>query len=537
MKESTNPAQIGDENLSSTMDDRAKRICDECGVSREEAIYYLDGFLWDVDAAIEACRSQTLQLPSLTLESSPGNEKSAPEAPYKPPLMTDSRPSSSQPPNQLRNELIKSFCEAAFGFGATVEEAIQYLERRDWDPNKAFNCFFEERRRTPSQRKSNPQTYRPTTGRSNTKLTIGRSNSQDASPLMGLASSSQSYQKGFSGDKASMAEAKSELMQDFLRRLPLPSQFQNHLTEGQSSGKEVDPTGSLEEGGGEYIPEARPLMASTHVKIQDIQESTSLAQIKEGTLSPPMVSEESPEAQPSPTVSNLSMSSGQLPDSPEQPCQLKREYIDSFCEAAGGFTRDEAIAYLRLCNWDVNQAVGCLIEDDPYEEETSDVQASHGSQNQGYLEEDETGSFSSSRIAKLPYLNLCSPINAGSSETGNVTVAIPGNVSSHVEVENLKDNGVEEDSSTEITHVPITTTIEIWMADGGSGTQAWIPFRSDQTVRDIRNSVEALSPAANNRDYYFKSDTGVEYKDLNTTVHTITSGSRGSTTLHQLYYT
>ncbi|ESQ51891.1 hypothetical protein EUTSA_v10017728mg [Eutrema salsugineum] len=353
MKESTNPAQIGDENLSSTMDDRAKRICDECGVSREEAIYYLDGFLWDVDAAIEACRSQTLQLPSLTLESSPGNEKSAPEAPYKPPLMTDSRPSSSQPPNQLRNELIKSFCEAAFGFGATVEEAIQYLERRDWDPNKAFNCFFEERRRTPSQR----------------------------------------------------------------------------------NGKEVDPTGSLEEGGGEYIPEARPLMASTHVKIQDIQESTSLAQIKEGTLSPPMVSEESPEAQPSPTVSNLSMSSGQLPDSPEQPCQLKREYIDSFCEVANGASPKEAIACLNRCKGNLVDAISYFFEN-------------------------------------------------GSSQMG-----------------------------------------------------AWIPFRSDQTVRDIRNSVEALSPAANNRDYYFKSDTGVEYKDLNTTVHTITSGSRGSTTLHQLYYT
>lgn len=109
--------------------------------------------------------------------------------------------------------------------------------------------------------------------------------------------------------------------------------------------------------------------------------------------------------------------------------------------------------------------------------------------------------------------------------------------SSRYEQENVKDKDVEEDLGTELSPVPITTTttieLEIILDVGGSGIQVWIPFRSDQTVRDIRKRIDWFRPN-DKRDYYLKSDTGVEYRDLDTTVHIITSGSRGSTILHQL---
>lgn len=106
------------------------------------------------------------------------------------------------------------------------------------------------------------------------------------------------------------------------------------------------------------------------------------------------------------------------------------------------------------------------------------------------------------------------------------------------EQENVKDKDVEE----ELSPAPITTTttstveLEIILDDGESGVQVWILFRSDQTVRDIRNRIAWFRPE-DKKDYYLKSDTGVEYRDLDTTVHRITSGSFGSKILHQLYST
>ena len=106
----------------------------------------------------------------------------------------------------------------------------------------------------------------------------------------------------------------------------------------------------------------------------------------------------------------------------------------------------------------------------------------------------------------------------------------------------LKGKAVEEGSSTEI--VPDDnrdrTTVEsimitISLADT-SGASLELPFRSDQTVRDIRDRIAWFRPE-DKKDYYLKSDTGVEYRDLDTTVHRITSGSFGSKILHQLYST
>ncbi|KAL0667000.1 hypothetical protein Bca4012_029704 [Brassica carinata] len=102
--------------------------------------------------------------------------------------------------------------------------------------------------------------------------------------------------------------------------------------------------------------------------------------------------------------------------------------------------------------------------------------------------------------------------------------------------ENGKDKDVVEE---ELSPVPITTStveLEIILNDGESGIQVWILFRSDQTVRDIRDRIAWFRPE-DKKDYYLKSDTGVEYRDLDTTVHRITSGSFGSKILHQLYST
>lgn len=92
-----------------------------------------------------------------------------------------------------------------------------------------------------------------------------------------------------------------------------------------------------------------------------------------------------------------------------------------------------------------------------------------------------------------------------------------------------KGKAVEEDSSTEAAQAaPKTIAIDIIFHDG---TTANIPFRFDQTVRDIRNVIEALRPD-DSRDYYLMSQYADDYKDLNKTVKEIT---RGSTSFMQLY--
>lgn len=80
----------------------------------------------------------------------------------------------------------------------------------------------------------------------------------------------------------------------------------------------------------------------------------------------------------------------------------------------------------------------------------------------------------------------------------------------------LKGKAVEEDSSKK------TITIEIIFSDF---TAVEIPFRPDQTVRDIRNAIEVRRPDISG-DYYFFSKGAVEYRDLNTSVHKISKDSR-----------
>lgn len=144
------------------MIDPVKRICDELGVCREEAICYLEGFQWNLDSALKACRSQTLPFPSSpTVESWPVNEKSASNTPSTPPLMIDYRsslnplPRLNPPDEQSRNQRIKLFCETAVG--TNVEEAYAYLERSNWNVDLAVGYFMDEFRSTSPQKTSNPQ--------------------------------------------------------------------------------------------------------------------------------------------------------------------------------------------------------------------------------------------------------------------------------------------------------------------------------------------------------------------------------------------
>lgn len=74
-----------------------------------------------------------------------------------------------------------------------------------------------------------------------------------------------------------------------------------------------------------------------------------------------------------------------------------------------------------------------------------------------------------------------------------------------------------------------TITITIILANGRLVN---IPFRSNQTVRDIRDAIDELTPD-DDKDYFLRSGAEVDYKDPDITVHEISTG--GDTTLLQIY--
>ncbi|CDY17124.1 BnaA05g10640D [Brassica napus] len=593
------------------MTDRARRICDELRVCREEAIFYLEGFDWDLDAAMEACRSKTLDLPSLTVEPPPEKEKSSPKVQSPLPSTTTG--------SQSRNELIVQFIN--FAVGSDVQDATSYLERNDWDLDRAVLQFCDERRPTPSQRKLNRKLGRlvelirqfldfrvlvflclslcseeeqvpkaiPPMVSSHMKVQESTSLVQDRedklSPvkesaegtLSSVSSSqltntpeeqlSQWKEEGiksffkvaikasreaaiaclshckwnqedaisyFFGDYTEAIQDSTSPVKESAVAVPSSmssSQLMSWPEEQLSRLKEKiiksfrdvvmvasreDAEAYLDYGEwnqedaisyfyGDYA-EANPEIARSQADGKAVDEDSRIKSLEEasGAKSHVKIQESS-----SPTQTR----EDSRKSSREQRSQWKDELIHSFLELADGVTREVATVYLTLSNWNVEEAFSFLLE------ESSQVLASHGSPNKNYSEEDETGSSSSSS-------------KADSTDTGNATVA-----SSQAD-ENVKDKDVEE----ELSPAPITTTttstveLEIILDNGESGVQVWILFRSDQTVRDIRNRIAWFRPE-DKRDYYLKSDTGVEYRDLDTAVHSITSGSRGSTILHQMYST
>ncbi|KAL0667001.1 hypothetical protein Bca4012_029705 [Brassica carinata] len=562
------------------MTDRARRIGDELRVCREEAIFYLEGLDWDLDAAMEACRSKTLNLPSLAVEPPPEKEKSS-RSEVQSPLP------STTTGSQSRNELIVQFIN--FAVGSDVQDATSYLERNDWDLDRAVLQFCDERRPTPSQRKVNRK--------------LGRLNSQQYSQDDETSAAVGTLVELIREEQVPKAippmvsshmkvQESTSLVQDGEEKLSLvkesaegtlssvsSSQLTNAPEEQLSQWKEESIKSFFKVDIGASRDAAIACLSHCKWNQEDaicyffgdyteaIQESTS--PVKESAVAVPSTSREDAEAcldygewnqedaisyffgdyaEANPEIArsqadgkavdedsrikSLEEASGakshvkiQESSSPtqtredsrkssrEQRSQWKDELIHSFLELADGVTREVATVYLTLSNWNVEEAFSFLLE------ESSQVLASHGSPNKNYSEEDETGSSSSSS-------------KADSTDTGNATVA-----SSQAD-ENVKDKDVEE----ELSPAPITTTttstveLEIILDNGESGVQVWILFRSDQTVRDIRNRIAWFRPE-DKRDYYLKSDTGVEYRDLDTAVHSITSGSRGSTILHQMYST
>ncbi|XP_020873260.1 uncharacterized protein LOC9298937 isoform X1 [Arabidopsis lyrata subsp. lyrata] len=120
----------------------------------------------------------------------------------------------------------------------------------------------------------------------------------------------------------------------------------------------------------------------------------------------------------------------------------------------------------------------------------------------------------------------------------NAAVAILGKASSQVDGE-----GVEKDSSMETfpDHVAYQDMIVVGPQAAGStititiilanGRLVNIPFRSNQTVRDIRDAIDELTPD-DDKDYFLRSGAEVDYMDPDITVHEI---STGDTTLLQIY--
>lgn len=124
-------------------------ICNELEVPRGEALYYLEGFEWKLDSAMEACRNKTL--PPVKAKSWPQfsfNNKPEPVKSPATPLRINSRRFYNQnPPKELapeeKKERIDNFREVAYGM--SLQEVVNCLEGFNWDLNQAVNHFFEQR--------------------------------------------------------------------------------------------------------------------------------------------------------------------------------------------------------------------------------------------------------------------------------------------------------------------------------------------------------------------------------------------------------
>ncbi|XP_010413919.1 PREDICTED: uncharacterized protein LOC104700152 [Camelina sativa] len=449
--------------MTTMMADPVKRICDELGVCNEEVICYLDGFQWNLDSAMEACRSQTLPVPLLTVQSLPVNEKSTSKASSTPPIRIDSLRSLNLQDEQSRNQLIRRFCEAAAG--AEVEDAYAYLSRSNWNIDLAIVYFYDERRPTPPQGKRRRYISTPQFK----QLRIG-------------SSSSDSMEIDSTG---------------------------GHIPEAKEKGSGWPPVETwIDRACNETKVSREEALFYLEGFMWNLGPAVEACRTK--TLPEVLVSEESAEA-----PSNF----------PEQPSQLNDKLISSFCDAVGGATREKAISILQLCNWNIDQAVGCYFD--------------------GFSEDDISTAIDMRMIVTrgLPSLMDVDPTEPERllKEAGveNAVVAILGLASSQVD-----GKAVEEDSSTETFPDPVavqdrivlgpraartTITITIILADGRSVN---IPFRSNQTVRDIRDAIDELTPS-NDKDYFLQSMAGVDYMDSNITVHEISAGR--STTLLQIY--
>lgn len=113
------------------MADPLRQICDELEVCKEEALFYLEGFRWDLNAAMEACRSKTLPSP----------------APAQPPS-ENQRIAAEE---QRRNEKIARFIDLSNG-SSSVADATKYLSDNNWSLEHAARAFCEHRYDKPEKK-------------------------------------------------------------------------------------------------------------------------------------------------------------------------------------------------------------------------------------------------------------------------------------------------------------------------------------------------------------------------------------------------
>ncbi|XP_010413918.1 PREDICTED: uncharacterized protein LOC104700150 [Camelina sativa] len=566
------------------------RICNDLGVPREEALYYLEGLDWDFASAFEACRVKTL--PFVKAKSSPTTTtkslvtaKSTAEVssstrltttinqpcvlnqqvpfPSTQPRLFDS-PRSSNPATgvspEIKKERIDRFRDVAYGL--SLEEIVAYLERFNWNIDAAVNHYF-------LQRESEETPY--SSDDSDEDDDDDLHEMFDESCLQRIPEAYIPTLEGFSKDETSVALA-AEMMER--RGPPLPSL---HLPSPLSSvGYQVGSSSSSFGLMDFDMPELHdvPITSSSQVQIQG--SSKSSAQIKEDhpppykvdricnetgvcrsealyylqgfdwdlasameacrrkTLPPlkatslPVVSvnevsvapTSTPEVLNSRRISNaLRIQPEQLPPKEDELLSdTKAESIKQFCEVTA-VAPDFAVSYLESFKWNVQGAINSFMEE-PERIIPSEAVTSKALPSQTQFQ--ASGSSSSSFMNVDP-TETKEPLEEASDES--VPVAISPLESSQVDG-NLKGSAVEEDSSTEaVLAAPNTITMTIILLDG---KEAKIPFRFDQTVRDIRNAIDALRPDAS-RNYDLMSADSIE--DLNTTVEKL---SKGSTSLVQV---
>ncbi|KFK31092.1 hypothetical protein AALP_AA6G067100 [Arabis alpina] len=626
-------------------------ISNQCGVSREEALFYLEGFNWDLNSAMEACRNKTL--PTFTDDSSPFLPiclKSDSETPSVPPRTTDSlrisNPPEKQVPSLSRDECIRIFNETILG--TTREDAIEYLTLHGWDPDVAVDEFMSDRRPTHSQRKSKSHgtsspRFDPTSAINEAEEAIARMESsqvkesdQEKDKLInrfcemtggatqaeaitylkrfnwaadraanffldhpshefseketheamqmnlqenignqghlneGNIGSSSSFDPALALKQAAEAFALSQVKEslglgtnqdtcintflglasgatreeaitylksanwevlqafnDFLNQNIQESDQENnrgnqgHLKEGNigsssSSSFIADPaeTGSsFNETGLVNVHVAGHGIATSQVGNQNVQESRGPGRNQETSMSEASIetvidSRRTSNQLPS-WPNQLPSWPNQLPSWPNQP-QLDDDVIHSFMKFVGA-TREDAIACLNHCNGYVKPAVNYYRE--------------------GYLKEGEIRS--STRSVTADPTKTGSPFKEAAGLV-DVHVAVSGIAESQV-AKNWKPEAVDKDSNIETGPDPLASqemiTLQVTLSDVRNGTEESMTFRSDQTVRDIRNRIQELRPDCN-KDYFLMSVEGEIYDDLNTTVQRI--HSRGTTKLLQV---
>ncbi|XP_010473869.1 PREDICTED: uncharacterized protein LOC104753295 [Camelina sativa] len=475
-----------------------------------------------------------------------------------------SNPATTEISFAMKNQRIVKFREVAPGNGMSLQELVTFLERFDWDVNVALNNFWDPQQAPPPQSSysfDEDYDHDDVDDDDDIQVMIDQSVSLDR-----IADACIPVTEGDDISTALAAERMSH------RGPPLPplhlpsslSSLGNYQIGSSSSssrlmGDDVHDTGELHD---------VPITSSSQVQIQE--SSKSSAQIREDPPPPYKVDRicneigvcrsealyylqgfdwdlasameacrkktlPYPKSLPGVSVNEVSvaavapitsrpvvMSSRRISNAlriqpeqlPPKEDETNDEKIKNVCHVTGA-PPSVAEAYLNRYKWHVNNAVNSLM-DECFED----------SNPQRISEDDHsTSQFQASGSSSSSFMNVVDPTETEESlkkaTDEGVPVAIPPLASSQVD-EKLKGKADEEDSSTE--KIMITIIFH-------DKKEATIPFRPDQTVRDIHNEIEVRRPY-DRSDYILMSTNFDDCKDLDTTIEKV---SKGSTTFIQVY--